>query len=142
MLFSILITILMSITIPKSLSERIKTMQEDVSNFDKINVLKKRMGEFERINSEMGDCRKVLEGYNELVESVFETGSTDSGDSTEMNDKIYQSEMEEMRNCVQTFQQVEDVEEQIQMYCELLPRISKLSRYLSTREMMVETVNK
>jgi len=114
------------------LSEKIKTIQADISNLDNINGFKKIVTEHNRINSDIQSCTATLDT---LTQTLDKTNDLDT--EGELTDDQYNEHIEYLKTICDIFDQMENIEDQLPIYIEAMMKVKQVEKYLENRKIEI-----
>ena len=130
------------------IADKIKIIKEDIKNIEKIGGFKKIVSEHARINTELQSCVNSVNELNLLMESFNEKNNSNTTDNTlldendqdiklELTDEQYNEHIDYLKGINDVYDQLDNVEEQIQIYVEAMNKIKLITKYLENRKMEV-----
>jgi tRNA A37 threonylcarbamoyladenosine dehydratase len=120
------------------LNQKLAIIQNDINDMNNITGFKKMVSEHTRINKELND-------NNEYVNSLMETITKSKTDVSveeipDINDEQYVQYIEDLKNCSELFDKIENIEDQMKLYFDSMYKVKLVVTYLNKRKTDIITI--
>ena len=142
------------------MEERINNIKKDIKKLDDVSGFKTIINEHAKINKDIQDCMSTINDLTEIVNSaqnqnIYNSLNDDNDndnddnddmfinivpDNVDINDDQYNEYLTYVKNACETFDQ-NNINNQIQMYLDLMNRINAMSAYLAKRKLETVIIN-
>lgn len=150
------------------IGERLNSIKNDIKKLDDVSGFKKIVSEHAKINKDIQECLSMINDLTEIVNSAQNMNAINNHnyeykkelkeneaiddqdddlfinivpDNLDLNDDQYNEYLSYVKNACDTFDQNHNVEDQIQIYLDIMNRINAMSAYLAKRKLETVVIN-
>lgn len=118
------------------LATKLNNINDNINKIGKITGFKKRIVEYEKLTSELEEFSNYLLQIEDTVNNISIPEST-----IEISDEEYYTNIQYLKEVMKIFDNVDNIEDQIDLYKEILKKIKDVEKYLENRKMEIQTIS-